>query len=124
MILTDTSVWIDHLRVAEPELQRLLEQGEVATHPFIIGELSMGSIRNRTQVLSDLSRLPRIASATSEEVQYFVTHQELFGLGIGFIDAHLLAAAQMTAGSLLWTRDKRLHQIAARFGIAFHPRVN
>ncbi|MDR2856920.1 MAG: VapC toxin family PIN domain ribonuclease, partial [Novosphingobium sp.] len=108
MILADSTVWIDHLRRGDPLLARRLEAGLVHIHPFIIGEIALGSLRRRDTVLSALRGLPTVAQATDEEVQAFIERQPLYSLGIGYIDAHLLAATRLTPGLRLWTRDRRL----------------
>lgn len=118
MILVDTSVWIDHLRLGEGDLEALLNSGQVLTHPFVIGELACGNLRNRTAVLGLLTGLPRSRIASQDEVLYFIETNNLMGQGIGFIDAHLLAATAMSDTSHIWTRDKRLGRVAADLGIA------
>jgi predicted nucleic acid-binding protein len=118
MILVDTSVWIDHLRAGDEQLTQWLGAGQVLVHPFVIGELALGNLRNRDTVLSALQDMPHAVVATELEVMRFIDQKGLFGLGIGYIDAHLLAAAMLTPGSLLWTRDKRLLAASARLGIA------
>jgi hypothetical protein len=120
VILVDTSVWIGHLRAADASLVTLLEGGEVLRHPFVLGELAMGSLRQRDVVLKALNALPGATAATDEEVQQFVTRQWLFGLGIGWVDAHLLAATRLTPGARLWTLDKRL-EARAGSNPAGHP---
>lgn len=117
MILVDSSVWIDHLRHGSQRLVTLLEASQVLTHPFVVGELALGSLKNREAILGSLKGLPQAATATDEEVQRFIERNALFGLGIGYIDAHLLAAVRLNAGSRLWTRDKRLGAIADRMGL-------
>ena len=118
MILIDTAIWIDHLRSPEPIVSTLLDRNDVLIHPFIVGELSVDSFKNREAILSDLRDLPRATVANDDEVLTFVTKNTLYGIGIGYIDAHLLASVQLTAGALLWTRDKRLHVAANRLGLA------
>lgn len=118
MILVDTSVWVDHLRLDNATLAELLERGLALMHPFVIGELALGNLRQRELVLRMLSRLPKIAVATDAEVLRFIDHHSLFGRGVGYVDVHLLAAAKLTAGSRLWTFDKRLNDVAAQLGIA------
>lgn len=117
MILVDSSVWIDHLRHGDQGLVTLLEAGQVVTHPFIVGEIALDSLKNRKSILLFLKALPQAAIATDDEVQRFIESVALFGLGIGHIDAHLLAAVRLNAGSRLWTRDKRLSAIANRIGL-------
>ena len=119
MILTDTSVWIDHLRKGDAVLRKLLDKGQVLIHPFIIGELAMGNLKQRDILLSSLQGLPQATVAQDDEVLRFISNQSLFGLGIGYIDAHLLSAVQMTPGSLLWTRDRRLFEVAAKLSLAY-----
>jgi predicted nucleic acid-binding protein len=119
MILIDTSVWIDHLRRGDRALAKLLEENRVLSHPFILGELAMGTWKQREVVLSAIGKLPQATVAENEEVLPFVSAQRLFGLGIGYIDAHLLASVQMTPEALLWTRDKRLSQVARSLSLAF-----
>jgi predicted nucleic acid-binding protein len=118
MILVDTSVWIDHLRACDEQLTQLLVAGLVLAHPFVIGELALGNLRNRDTVLGALQDMPQAVVATEQEVFCFIGEKGLFGLGIGYIDAHLLAAVLLTPGSLLWTRDKRLLAASAQLGIA------
>jgi len=112
MILVDTSVWIDHLRGREPMLEKLLEAGMVCIHPCITGELACGNLKHRTVILSLLKDLPAAKAATDDEVLLYIEKHGLMGLGIGYIDAHLLAATALTGAARLWTRDKRLHAVA------------
>ena len=121
MILVDTSVWVDHLRAGDETLVGLLEGGAVLTHPFIIGELALGKLGQREMVLGALSDLPRAVVATDAEVLQFIDRHAIFGLGVGYIDVHLLAAVRLTAGAGLWTRDKRLQGVAARLGMGAAP---
>jgi predicted nucleic acid-binding protein len=121
MILVDSSVWMDHIRRNDSGLIRLLETDAVLLHPFIIGEIAMGSMANRLAVIHELSKLPQIPMAQHEEVMKFVASHRLFGLGIGYIDAHLLASVRITPAALLWTRDRRLHEAANKLSLAFTP---
>jgi predicted nucleic acid-binding protein len=116
--LVDTSVWVDHLRKTETGMRRLLNMGQVLSHPLVIGELAMGSFKRRDLLLSELDDLPKAKVADRGEVLHFVSRYTLFGLGIGYIDAHLLAAARLMPGTLLWTRDKRLLEIASKLRLA------
>ncbi len=118
MILVDTSVWIDHLRTHDEALARLLGDGQVLKHPFVVGELALGNLVNRDAVLGALSGLPQAQVATDDEVQHLIAADRLFGTGIGYIAAHLLASVRLTAGALLWTRDKRLMAESAKLGLA------
>ena len=119
MILVDSSVWIDHLRAGEPALAELLNAGRVLTHPFVVGELACGNLKNRKGVLSLLQDLPAAPVATDEEVLFFIERRGLMGKGIGYVDAHLLAAISVTGTGRLWTRDKRLGAVAGSIGLAF-----
>ncbi|MAE69282.1 MAG: VapC toxin family PIN domain ribonuclease [Gemmatimonadetes bacterium] len=111
MILVDTSVWIDHLRLGEEELERLLGEGRVLSHPFVIGELACGNLRNRAEILGLLSALPTASTASHAEVLRLVDDRVLAGKGLGWIDVHLLASALVTKCPL-WTKDKALRAAA------------
>jgi len=119
VILVDTSIWIDHLRVGEPALADLLAASQVLMHPCVVGELALGSLKARQQVIATIENLPQAIQARHDEVLDLIVTQELFGLGIGYVDAHLIASTMLTAGSKLWTRDKRLAGAAARIGITW-----
>ena len=118
MILLDTSVWVDHLRRNDPLVVAVLESGQAAVHAFVIGELACGNLKSRARVIDLLQALPQLAMATDEEVLYFIDRHKLMGRGIGYVDVHLLAAAAI-GGSCLWTRDKRLREIATELGVAY-----
>lgn len=118
MILVDTSIWIDHLRAGDKLLSNLLDAGRVLAHPFVTGELALGNLRQRDVILDALSDLPQAKVATDKEILHFIDQSPLFGLGIGYVDAHLLAAVRLTAGTVLWTRDKRLRGVAERLSLA------
>ncbi len=118
MILVDTSVWIDHLRGGDPELASLLQNGDVLAHPWVTGELALGHLSQRSEILALLHNLPQAKAATDVEVLTLIDNHQLSGLGIGYVDAHLLAATILTTGARLWTRDKRLAVVAAQHGLA------
>ena len=118
MILVDTSVWVDHLRKDDPGLRMLLDGGRVLLHPFVIGELAMGNLKRRDLIVKALRKLPEALVAREEEVLQFVGARRLFGLGIGYIDAHLLTSVQLTPGISLWTRDRRMFEVASKLGLA------
>ena len=118
MILVDTSVWVDHLRASDSALAVVLDAGEVLAHPFVIGEIALGNLLGRDRVLEAMQNLPQAVAASDQEVFHFIGRHALFGLGIGYVDAHLLAATRLTAGARLWTRDKRLSDVADRLGLA------
>jgi hypothetical protein len=114
VILADTSVWVDHLRQRDEQLVDLLDHRQIVVHPFVIGELALGNLKPRSQILGDLAALPQTTLAAEAEVLHFIERHGLFGTGIGYIDAHLLTAAVLTPGTLIWTRDRQLSGVAAK----------
>ena len=118
MILVDTSVWIDHLRTGNPRLEALLDEGEVVCHPFIIGELALGHLDNRRQILAFLGALPGVATAGPDEVMHLIDAHRLMGTGIGYLDAHLLASARLSS-TPIWTFDTSLDRIAVKLEAAY-----
>ncbi len=119
MILVDTSVWIDHLRSGEPALATVLEGGWVLMHPFVLGELACGNLKNRGEVLRLLEDLPVAPTATDPEVMGLIERRALMGRGIGYIDVHLLASTALADVGRLWTRDRRLGAVAVELELAF-----
>lgn len=118
MILVDTSVWVDHLRHGSAALADALNNALVLTHPFVIGELACGNLKNRLEVLDHLANLPQVPVATDIEVLHLIESHRLMGRGVGYIDIHLLASARL-AESTLWSHDKRLVALATDLGVAF-----
>lgn len=118
MILADTSVWVRHLREGDASLAEALEDNRVACHPFIVGELALGSIKNRAVVLGLLDGLPQAPVASTDELRRTIEGRALHGRGIGFVDAHLLAATLLDSDLRLLTYDKRLALAARDLGIA------
>ena len=118
MILIDTSIWIDHLRNDNAELVGLINRSRILVHPFVIGELALGHLKQRRQMLGALSDSPQAIVATDPEVLSLIERAHLNGTGIGYIDAHLLASAKLT-DALLWTRDKRLVSAAENLGLTY-----
>ena len=118
MILVDTSIWVDHLRHTDAHLAVLLNQTMISIHPFVVGELACGNLRQRDQILGLLKALPQATMATNNEVFEFIERFQLMGQGVGFIDSHLLASAKLDA-SPLWTGDKRLARLAQNLGIGY-----
>ena len=112
MILVDTSVWIDHINATDPMLVALLAEERVLIHPYVVGEISLGSLRNREVVLGALLDLPGAPVATPEETFYLIEQEGLFNRGIGYVDTSLLASARLKPGVTIWTRDKRLKNVA------------
>ena len=116
MILVDTTVWVEHLRRGLPSLATLLQEGEVLIHPWVIGELACGNLRNRQQVLELLQGLTVATVASDAEVLLLIERDRLMGRGIGYVDAHLLAAARLSH-CRLWTQDRRLAAVALEQGL-------
>ena len=117
MVLVDSSVWVGHFRAGDSDLEILLNEGRVVCHPFIIGELACGNLKNRSEILSLLCSLPMATQAEHEEVLQFIESNRLMGKGIGYIDAHLLASAVLTAIPF-WTLDKKLREVALKLGVS------
>ncbi len=124
MILVDTSVWIDHLRAGSAALARLLDQGDVLGHPWVVAELALGHLGQREKVIRLLASLPQATVATPAEVLVLIERHELYGVGIGYVDAQLLAATKLTPGATLWTTDRRLVAVSSRLGQTFDPETS
>ena len=119
MVIVDTSIWVTHLRQGNQQLEELLLGAEVVCHPFIVGELACGSIKNRKEVLSLLRSLPMVSAVNLDELLYFIEQNKLMGTGICFVDSHLLASAQLSKIPL-WTSDKRLKSSAVILNLAYN----
>lgn len=117
MILADTSVWIDHFRSGDKELQTALNRGQIVIHPWIVGELALGSLRERTKTLAMLDLLPRVRVARFSELRLMIEARRLYSLGIGLTDTQLLASVFINPPALLWTRDRQLKKVAETFGL-------
>jgi predicted nucleic acid-binding protein len=118
VILADTSVWVDYLRSRDFALANLMRKEPVLMHPFVMGELALGYLNPREHTLAELRKLVPARVARDSEVRSLIESGKLYGTGIGYVDAHLLASVRLTPGSSLWTRDKRLHEVAKRLGVA------
>ena len=121
MVLVDTSIWVTHLRQGRRQLENLLMDAEVMCHPFIIGELACGNLKNRIEIISLLHSLPMASTIEFDEFLFFIDQNHLMGKGVGFVDVHLLASAQLT-GVSLWTADKRLKSAADQLELTFRKR--
>ncbi len=117
MILADTSVWIDHFRSGNTELLRKLNQGQIVIHPSVVGELALGSLKDRTRTLALLDRLPHVRVARLSEIRALIEGRRLYGLGIGLIDAQLIASVFISPPARLWTTDKQFRKVAESLGI-------
>jgi len=118
MVLVDTSVWVAHLRGGNAQLEALLNEGAVVCHPFIIGELACGTMRNRVEILSLLQSLPMAETAEHSEVMQFIERNRLSGKGLGYVDVHLLASAVITDAPL-WTLDRKVQQASGNLRINY-----
>ena len=121
MIVVDSSIWIDHIHIGEPRLDALLFREQALMHPHALGEIALGSIKNREIVISRFQLLPEPKVAKEGYVLYMIEEHGLAATGIGYTDAHLLASALLTPSGSLWTRDKRLQTQAQRLGVAYMP---
>ena len=121
-VLVDTSVWVDHLRKGDAHLAQLLNDGDVICHPFVIGELACGNLKNRSEILDSLKELSFAPTIELDEYMQFVELNRLYSTGIGFVDVHLLASV-LLADATLWTADKRLKKAALGLGIAYRKKV-
>jgi predicted nucleic acid-binding protein len=121
VILVDTSVWIDHLRSGDATLARLLDTSAALAHPWVTGELALGNLSRRDEVIRLIQRLPQATLAGDDEVLGLIEQEALYGAGIGYVDARLIAATRLTRDTALWTRDKALSAVAAGLGLDFQP---
>lgn len=121
MILVDTSIWIDHFRYGDAELREIINDDRLLCHPFVVGELALGSLRERDVVLAFLAAQREAMIATHAEVMTIIDRHSIFSMGIGYTDAHLLTSTLLDKRSSLWTRDKRLAAAAQKVGAALHP---
>jgi len=117
VIIVDTSIWIDHTRLPSFRLSSLLNSSQILMHPFVIGEIALGSLARREAMITLLEDQPEAPVASFSEVLALISRERLHGLGIGYVDAHLLASARL-AEAAIWTKDKRLHAAAERLGVA------
>lgn len=117
MILADTSVWVDHLRSVDSEMENLLGRGQIAMHPFVVAEIALGSLHKRQMILDGMEALLEVRVAQLNEVRQMIEGHSLYSRGIGLTDAHLIASCLLTPGTQLWTRDGALHKVAQTLGI-------
>lgn len=118
MIIVDTSVWIDHFQKSNPQLSAELNVGNVLAHPFVIGEIACGNVRNRVVILTSLQALAWANVASPTEILVFIERHKIMGKGIGYVDAHLLASTLLTKGASLWTRDRKLLEVAGQLNVS------
>jgi predicted nucleic acid-binding protein len=121
VILVDTTIWIDHFRYGDAELRKIINDDRLLCHPFVVGELALGSLRERDAVLAFLAAQREAMIATHAEVMTIIDRHSIFSMGIGYTDAHLLTSTLLDQRSSLWTRDKRLAAAAKKIGVALHP---
>ena len=121
MIVVDTSVWVDHLRSADQKLSALIAEAGMLQHPYVTGEIVVGNLHNRNQVIRALRRLPQIDPVSEADFHAFTEETVAYGTGLGFVDIHLLAATAAFPGARLWTKDRRMREHAERLGLAQLP---
>ncbi len=119
-VIVDSSIWIDHINRGDNELVTLLKRRLVRLHPMIIAEIALGSIKQRAFILEELCALPHVETTSHSEVMAMIEWMKLYGTGVGYVDAHLLASARQLPTGKLWTRDKRLLEQAKRLGVAYN----
>ena len=124
MILVDTSIWIDHFRYDDAELRKIINDDQLLCHPFVVGELALGSVRERGAVLAYLAAQREAMIATHAEVMTMIDRHSIFSMGIGYTDAHLLTSTLLDGRSSLWTRDKRLAAAAQKVGAVLYPHAH
>jgi predicted nucleic acid-binding protein len=118
LVLIDTSVWVAHFRRYNGALSSLLASDQALMHPMVLGELACGTPPERQRTLADMALLQPAQQASLSEVMAFIDQERLYGLGCGLVDMTLLASTLLTTGATLWTLDKRLADLAARFKVA------
>lgn len=118
MVLVDTSIWVFHFREGNQQLKELLLNGRVGCHPYIVGELACGNLKNRAEILSLLQALPMVMTADHEEVLHFIERHQLMGIGLGYVDMHLLTSALLSRIQL-WTKDRKLKKAAIKLNISY-----
>jgi len=119
-VLVDTTVWVQHFRIAVPELVALAVAGEIVSHPVVIGELAVGGLRNRPQTMTELRGLPLVSECTAIDALDFLEQHRLYNLGLSWCDVQILAAAVLD-GVPIWTLDQRLHAEATARSLAWTP---
>jgi len=124
-VLIDTSIWIDHFRNRNDALVTLIGLDLALTHPMVVLEIACGTPPSpRIQTLNNIGLLQPSNQASLGEVMEFIEHEKLYGLGCGLVDMALLASTLITPGTELWTLDKRLADLASRFGVAHQPKLH
>lgn len=122
LVLADTSIWVKHFREGQKHFYSLLDEGLIACHPFIIGELACGNLKNRSEILPLLEALPKVDVLEHNEVMAFIESRKLMGIGIGYIDTHLLGSS-LLSNIPLWTFDKSLVKAAMSLGIVYEVNI-
>jgi predicted nucleic acid-binding protein len=120
VILVDTSIWVDHFRYGDADLRKIIEDDRLLCHPFVVGELALGSLRERDALITFLSSQREAVIATHAEVMTVIERHSIFSMGIGYTDAHLLTSTLLDRKSSLWTRDRRLAAAAQKVGASVY----
>ena len=118
-VLLDTSVWIHHFKRNDPHVVQLLEEQRVVVHEFVIAELACSSLKSRTETLRYLSDMPMVQPVSTDEVMSFIEGRKLYSRGIGLVDVQLLGSVVLSGNATLWTRDKRLGEVAGELGLGY-----
>ncbi|MBA2353386.1 MAG: PIN domain-containing protein [Acidobacteria bacterium] len=121
MVIVDTSVWVRFLSNQAPYaagVERLLSDGEAVGHEFVFGELLIGDRGGRRQLLDSYVLMVEAPVVPHSEVVSFIRERKLYGRGVGWVDAHLLASA-LVSRAMLWTADARLAAVANELGVAY-----
>jgi predicted nucleic acid-binding protein len=117
VILADTSIWIEHFRHSNIQLQKLLDSGQVLMHPLVVAELALGSLGHRAKMLAELDAILQVPVLPLSAVRHLIEARQLYSKGIGLTDAHLVGSCLITPGTRLWTRDAALRGVAQALGI-------
>ncbi|THV12306.1 type II toxin-antitoxin system VapC family toxin [Rhizobium rhizophilum] len=120
MILVDTSIWIDHFRYGDAELRKIITDDRLLCHPYVVGKLALGSLRERDAVIAFLAAQREATIATHTEVMTVIDRHSIFSMGIGYTDAHLLTSTLLDRRASIWTRDKRLAAAAQKVGATLY----
>lgn len=120
-ILADTDIWCNYFSQGNPHLAQLIEHDLIAIHPLIIGELAVGNLIERQQTIQDLRAFQTIKPASDDEALLLIQHHKLWTKGLQWNDLIILASVITTPGTLLWTQNRRLSEIAQQFSVSYTP---
>lgn len=121
VVVVDTSIWIDHFRSTDLRFKQLVADRLVLQHSFVTGEIAVGNLRDRGQIMRALRGLPQVEPVSDDDFHAFLCETNLSGTGLGFVDVHVLAATAATPGATIWTSDRRMREQAKRLGLVYSP---